>query len=158
MAKTQVQVTFEDWRGKSSTFGFLIDSTYAVAPHTELRTALNALRAASDCKIVKVTLSDVLDLTGLANPAAVNTNSNSVINEQAVMSYRSLIGTDVKLSVPGPLDALFTASGGYADQDIDETATEVANLNAALLGVGLMDRSENLVFFRKGWRRGQPHS
>jgi len=158
VARTQVSITYQDWRGKVGTFAFLIDSTFAAAPRTELLAALNALRAASQCEITQVVLSDVIDISGLTNGVATGNAGSGLISEQAVLAFRSAVGTDVKLSIPGIVDAAFVQAGGFAGQDIDPTNAAMVTLLGALEDTGLIDKSENAVAFRKGWKRGMPHS
>jgi len=157
VSKSQVQVSYDDWRGKRGTFGFLMDAAFNAAPYTELIAALNALRAASQCTITQVMIADVFDISVLTNPAAGGATSDATINEQAVLAFRSTSGSDVKVSLPGPLDTIFVATGGYAGQDVDELDALVVALVDALEVIGV-DRGEAQYSYRKGWRRGHPHS
>lgn len=159
MAVAQVNVTYQDVNAKTGVFGFLIDATYAVTPFTELLALIQDLLDATQCLISKVTVATELDISGLTGNTATGAGSFDRVDDQAVLAFRGVSGIDVKLSIPAPVDAMFESSGAHAMQDVDPDSTEVAGIIAT--GVTepvLASRAEDVLAFRKGWRKGQSHS
>lgn len=159
MSVATLNITYLDAYGKSGVFSALIDAVYDDGVYAEILAFLQDLVDASQAQITKCVLAKPLSLATLTSNSASSAGSYDRIDDQGILSFRSAAGLDIKISVPAPVDALFMAAGAFAAQDVDPAGAEVV----ALIATGVTEpllaaKTEDVLTFRKGWRKGQKHS
>jgi len=157
VASKLVSVTWEDHLGRKATFSFNIEGTIDPAG-AEMEALLDSMRALSSAKISEVFVSVPVDISGLTNPAA--SVVDETLRDQAVMQLARRDNTgNITVTIPSPADGIFMAAGTYAGQDVDPADADVlAFVAAGVTADVLATPQDTLVNFKKGWRKGQPHS
>lgn len=166
MAADLLTLKYRDAFGAEGSFSIHIQAGLAPS-NADLLAAIQAHRNLSQAQLVSAKLVADIDISGLANPAAVATGSYDRVRDQAVLQARRVDGTGVvRCSVPAPVDAVFESTGAYAQQDVDGDGALVQAFRNAILdeqtsvtaGEIWTSPQEDDLDFDKGWRKGQPHS
>ena len=163
MAAQIMSLTYVDKFGKTGSFQVCVKAGLP-ATDAELLTMIQEHLDMSQAQLLKASLIVPIDISGLTNPAAVDTGAYDRIGDQAILQGRKEDGSSfVRITVPAPVDALFVTAGGFAQQDVDETSAPVAAFLAAALSAAVAGEiwracDDDLLNYSKGWRKGQPHS
>lgn len=155
-----VSFTVKDVNGRRGIFSFGVGDAYDDGTYTEIYALLDAIRAASECQIVAISMTKLLDLGDLSdNDPPSQAGEHSLVDDQAIMVFRAASGTETRVTVPGPLRTMFDAAGGFSDADVDEAGAPALAIIAAGQTEPLLCTRENAtVQYKKGWRKGQHHS
>ena len=157
MANAQATVHWVDKQLRRGSFSFLFDDSLYVAPYTELLAFLQDLCDASQAKMLEVFVNVPLDISGLTNPDAIDTENYDSIGDQAIMQSRAASGALTKYTIPAPKNALFKQAEPFAYADINTLDPLVTALKTT--GDAVIRTRENAtVALQKGWRKDQKHS
>ena len=124
----RVTVSYVDYYEKTGLFSFMIADTYGETPYTELLAYVQDLLDASQCAVEKIQVAHDISIASLTSNVAVDTGSFDRMDDQAILTARAADGTDIKISIPAPVDAVFEAAGSHALQDADMDGVPVAAL------------------------------
>lgn len=159
MGSQLLSLEYQDKAGRTGTFSLYVDDSLA-KDDAALLAIIQAHRNMSQANLIEASLQVPIDISGLTNPAAADTGSYDTVRDQAVLQEARIDNTGyLQVSVPAPIDGIFMTSGGYAGQDVNPAAAAVLAWETAIEGTGKMVTPQGgQVTFRKGWRKGQPHS
>lgn len=155
-----VSFSVVDINNRRGIFSFPVQDAYDDGVYAEIYGFLDAIRAASECQIANVSITKSLPVSGLAdNDPATQNGEHSLVDDQAILTFRSDSGVETRVTVPGPIRTLFDASGGFSDANVDEEGAPMLAILAAGITEPLLCTRENAaVAWKKGWRKGQHHS
>lgn len=157
MANT-LTMKWQDAFGAFLTTSCDIDPAYDIGD-TEVAAFLQAMRNMTQAKLIEASIAKKIDITGLTNGAPASAGSFDRVNDQAALQLLVTGSGAVKqVTVPAPLDTIFTQTGAYAFQEVDPADSLVLAFVAAGVTEPILVSAEGgAVTYRKGWRRGQKH-
>lgn len=163
MAANLLVLTFEDAYGGQTSLQANIKGTVP-ENDAELLDMIQQWVDMSNATLLSAKLSVDVDISALTNPAASSAGSYDNVRDQAVLQWRRDDATGfVRTTVPAPKDAIFAASGSFAQADVDTAQADVAAFRTAAIDAPitkdiLVSPQETTIDLQKGWRKGQKHS
>jgi len=157
---TRLVYKYRDYQGREASFSQHVADAYASASDADLLAMIQAHRNMTQAFLVDVKIEVDVDISGLANVAAIQSGSFDSVRDQAILLGKTASGSIVRVTVPAPLDAIFQSSGSYALQDVNKASAEVAAFIAEAITEPVWSHPEDapVTSLSKGWRRGLPHS